>query len=86
MKRRKLSHFSRKLGIISWLKKNAQRFKLFTNQNPRFTALLSLTIALLLIITLGTLIPSSQTFEGSLDLNSLSFTSQTTQPLSLIHI
>jgi hypothetical protein len=80
MKRRKPSHFSRKLGIISWLKKNAQRFKLFTNQNPRFIALLSLAIALLLVITLGTLIPSSQTFEGSLDLNSLSFTSQTTQP------
>jgi hypothetical protein len=80
MKRRKPSHFSRKLGIISWLKKNAQRFKLFTNQNPRFIALLSLTIALILIITLGTLIPSSQTFEGSLDLQSLSFTSQTNQP------
>ena len=80
MKRRKPSHFSRKLGIISWLKKNAQRFKLFTNQNPRFTALLSLTIALILIITLGTLIPSFQTFEGSLDLQSLSFTSQTNQP------
>jgi hypothetical protein len=80
MKRRKPSHFSRKLGIISWLKKNAQRFKLFTNQNPRFIALLSLTITLLLVITLGTLIPSSQTFEGSLDLQSLSFTSQTNQP------
>ena len=80
MKRRKPSHFSRKLGIISWLKKNAQRFKLFINQNPRFTALLSLTIALILIITLGTLIPSFQTFEGSLDLQSLSFTSQTNQP------
>jgi hypothetical protein len=80
MKRRKPSHFSRKLGIISWLKKNAQRFKLFTNQNPRFIALLFLTIALILIITLGTLIPSSQTFEGSLDLQSLSFTSQTSQP------
>jgi hypothetical protein len=80
MKRRKPNHFSRKLGIISWLKKNAQRFKLFTNQNPRFTALLSLTIALILIITLGTLIPSSQIFEGSLDLQSLSFTSQTNQP------
>jgi hypothetical protein len=80
MKRRKPSHFSRKLGIVSWLKKNAQRFKLFTNQNPRFIALLSLTIALILIITLGTLIPSSQTFEGSLDLQSLSFTSQTNQP------
>lgn len=80
MKRRKPSHLTRKLGIISWLKKNAQRFKLFTKQNPRFTALLSLTIALLLIITLGTLIPSFQTFEGSLDLQSLSFTSQTNQP------
>lgn len=80
MKRRKPSHFSRKLGIVSWLKKNAQRFKLFTNQNPRFIALLSLTITLILIITLGTLIPSSQTFEGSLDLQSLSFTSQTNQP------
>jgi hypothetical protein len=80
MKRRKPNHFSRKLGIVSWLKKNAQRFKLFTNQNPRFTALLSLTITLLLVITLGTLIPSSQTFEGSLDLQSLSFTSQTNQP------
>jgi hypothetical protein len=80
MKRRKPNHFSRKLGIISWLKKNAQRFKLFTNQNPRFIALLSLTIALILIITLGTLIPSFQTFEGSLDLQSLSFTSQTNQP------
>ena len=80
MKRRKPSHFSRKLGIVSWLKKNAQRLKLFTNQNPRFIALLSLTIALLLVITLGTLIPSSQTFEGSLDLQSLSFTSQTNQP------
>lgn len=80
MKRRKPSHFSRKLGIVSWLKKNAQRLKLFTNQNPRFTALLSLTITLILIITLGTLIPSSQTFEGSLDLQSLSFTSQTNQP------
>jgi hypothetical protein len=81
MKRRKPSHFSRKLGIVSWLKKNAQRFKLFTNQNPRFIALLSLTIALILVITLGTLIPSSQTFEGSLDLQTLSFTSQTNQPL-----
>ena len=80
MKRRKPSHFSRKLEIFSWLKKNAQRFKLFTNQNPRFIALLSLTIALILVITLGTLIPSSQTFEGSLDLQSLSFTSQTNQP------
>ena len=82
MKRRKSpqNHFSRKLRIISWLKKNAQRFKLFTNQNPRFIALLSLTIALILIITLGTLIPSFQTFEGSLDLQSLSFTSQTNQP------
>ena len=80
MKRRKPSHFSRKLGIVSWLKKNAQRLKLFTNQNPRFIALLSLTISLILVITLGTLIPSSQTFEGSLDLQSLSFTSQTNQP------
>lgn len=80
MKRRKPSHFSRKLGIVPWLKKNAQRLKLFTNQNPRFTALLSLIIALILIITLGTLIPSSQIFEGSLDLQSLSFTSQTNQP------
>ena len=80
MKRRKPSHFSRKLGIISWLKKNTQRLKLFTNQNPRFIALLSLTIALILIITLGTLIPSSQIFEGSLDLQNLSFTSQTNQP------
>ncbi len=80
MKTRKPSHFSRKLGIISWLKKNAQRFKLFTKQNPRFIALLSLTISLILIITLGTLIPSFQTFEGSLDLQSLSFTSQTNQP------
>jgi len=81
MKRRKPSHFSRKLEIFSWLKKNTQRFKLFTNQNPRFIALLSLTIALILVITLGTLIPSSQTFEGSLDLQTLSFTSQTNQPL-----
>jgi hypothetical protein len=80
MKRRKPSHFSRKLGIVSWLKKNTQRLKLFTNQNPRFIALLSLTIALILIITLGTLIPSSQIFEGNLDLQSLSFTSQTNQP------
>jgi hypothetical protein len=80
MKRRKPSHFSRTLGIVSWLKKNAQRLKLFTNQNPRFIALLSLTIALILIITLGTLIPSSQIFEGNLDLQSLSFTSQTNQP------
>lgn len=82
MKRRKSpqNHFSRKLGIVSWLKKNAQRFKLFTNQNPRFTALLSLTITLLFVITLGTLIPSSQIFEGSLDLQNLSFTSQTNQP------
>jgi hypothetical protein len=80
MKRRKPSHFSRKLEIVSWLKKNAQQLKFFTNQNPRFTALLSLTIALILIITLGTLIPSSQIFEGSLDLQSLSFTSDTSQP------
>lgn len=80
MKRRKPNHFSRKLGIVSWLKKNTQRLKLFTNQNPRFIALLSLTIALILIITLGTLIPSSQIFEGNLDLQSLSFTSQTNQP------
>lgn len=80
MKRRKPSHFSKKWEIVVWLKKNAQRLKLFTNQNPRFIALLSLTITLILIITLGTLIPSSQTFEGSLDLQSLSFTSQTNQP------
>jgi hypothetical protein len=80
MKRRKPNHFSRKLEIFSWLKKNAQRFKFFTKQNPRVVALLSLTITLILIITLGTLIPSSQTFEGSLDLQSLSFTSQTSQP------
>lgn len=76
----KKQHFLQSFHPIIRFKKTAQRVVNLANQNRRFTALLLLTIFLTLVIILGTLIPSQQTFEGSLDLNSLSFTSQTTQP------
>lgn len=50
------------------------------NINRRFTVLLSSIIGLMLFIIIGTLTPSIQPFEGTLQLNSLTFTSKSDQP------
>jgi hypothetical protein len=56
--------------------------KLLTRAKQKWRTIfwLLLTLVLLLICTLGTVIPSNQVFEGSLVLHHLSFTSPTQQP------
>ena len=68
-------------AIRGWWKNLWARMIRFLSQNPRFIGLLLVTLGLSLFIALGSLLPSTQPFEGSLTLRSLSFTSTTTQPL-----
>lgn len=71
---------SRVLYPIAWLKKFYRWLINFAKKNRRFTALLLITICLILFIIFGTLTPSLQAFEGNLNLNSLTFTSKIDQP------
>ena len=67
--------------IRGWWERLWARMIRFLSRIPRFTGLLLVTLGLSLFIILGSLLPSTQPFEGSLTLRSLSFTSTTTQPL-----
>lgn len=65
---------------LAWLKNTGQRAANLAGKNPRFTTLLLIIIFLILFIIIGTLTPSLQPFEGTLDLNNLTFTSKINQP------
>ena len=68
-------------SIQGWWERLWAPMSRFLSRNPRFTGLLIVTLGLSLFIILVSLLPSTQVFEGSLTLRSLSFTSAATQPL-----